>query len=62
MSRDALARWRNRLLAAGSGGKALMGIALVAIGLLILSGLDKRLETILVDASPALLTELTTRF
>ena len=62
MSREALARWRNRLLAAGSGGKALMGIVLVATGLLILSGLDKRLETILVDASPAWLTELTTRF
>ena len=62
MSREALARWRNRLLAAGSGGKALMGIVLVATGLLILSGLDKRLEAILVDASPAWLTELTTRF
>jgi cytochrome c biogenesis protein CcdA len=62
MSREALARWRSRLLAAGSGGKVLMGVILVAIGLLILSGLDKRLETILVAASPAWLTELTTRF
>lgn len=62
MSRDALARWRGRLLAAGSGGKAIMGLVLVATGLLILTGLDKRLETILVEASPAWLTELTTRF
>jgi cytochrome c-type biogenesis protein len=29
---------------------------------MILTGFDKRLETILVEASPAWLTELTTRF
>ena len=62
MSRDALVRWRGRMLAAGSGGKAIMGLVLVATGLMILTGLDKRLETILVEASPAWLTELTTRF
>lgn len=62
MSREALLRWRGRMLAAGSQGKAVMGAALVAIGLLILTGFDKRLETILVDLSPAWLTELTTRF
>jgi cytochrome c-type biogenesis protein len=62
MSREAMARWRGRMLAAGSGGKALMGAILVATGVLILSGWDKRLETFLVEASPAWLTELTTRF
>jgi cytochrome c-type biogenesis protein len=62
MSREALMRWRNRLLAAGSGGKTLMGILLVAIGALIFTGLDKRVEAILVEASPAWLTEVTTRF
>ena len=62
MSREALARWRGRLLATGSGGKALMGVTLVAIGVLILAGLDKRIEAVLVAASPAWLTELTTRF
>jgi cytochrome c-type biogenesis protein len=62
ISREALARWRGRLLAAGSVGKALMGVVLVATGALILTGLDKRIETMLVDASPAWLTELTTRF
>jgi cytochrome c-type biogenesis protein len=62
MSREALARWRGRLLAAGSGGKAALGVLLVAVGVLVLTGLDKRLETILVEASPAWLTELTTRF
>ena len=62
LSREALARWRGRLLTAGSGGKILMGTVLVAIGALILSGFDKRLEAFLVEASPAWLTELTTRF
>jgi cytochrome c-type biogenesis protein len=62
MSRDAMLRWRGRFLAAGRGGKLAMGALLVGFGGLILSGLDKRLEAILVDASPAWLTELTTRF
>jgi cytochrome c biogenesis protein CcdA len=61
MSREALARWRNRLLSAGRGGKALMGALFLVFGLMILSGLDKRLEAALVDVSPAWLTELTTR-
>ena len=62
LSREAFMRWRGRLMEAGKGGKALLGGLLVAIGLLIATGLDKRLETVLVDASPAWLTQLTTRF
>jgi cytochrome c biogenesis protein CcdA len=62
MSREMQARWRGRLLAVGSGGKRLMGAMLVGLGVLILSGLDKRVEAALVEASPAWLTELTTRF
>ncbi|MGD9919937.1 MAG: cytochrome c biogenesis CcdA family protein [Pseudorhodoplanes sp.] len=62
MSREALARCRGRMLAAGNSGKVIMGAILVATGVLILAGLDKRLETILVDASPAWLTSITTRF
>jgi cytochrome c biogenesis protein CcdA len=62
MSREALGRWRGRMLAAGSGGKSVLGAILVATGILILTGFDKRLETLLVEASPAWLTALTTRF
>jgi hypothetical protein len=47
---------------AGKGGKLIMGILLVAIGLLIVTGLDKQLEALLVQASPAWLTEITTRY
>jgi hypothetical protein len=55
-------RWRSRLMEAGKGGKMLLGGLLVAVGLLIVTGLDKRFETLVVQASPAWLTELTTRF
>jgi cytochrome c biogenesis protein CcdA len=61
-SREAVLRWRNRFLRAGQGGKAVLGGLLVIIGFLILTGLDKYLETFLVDVSPMWLTRLTTRF
>jgi cytochrome c biogenesis protein CcdA len=62
LSRETLMRWRNRLMSAGKGVKMAMGGVLVAVGVLILSGLDKRLEAVLVEASPEWLTVLTTRF
>ncbi|MEP9349959.1 cytochrome c biogenesis protein CcdA [Xanthobacter sp. KR7-225] len=62
LSRETLMGVRNRLLAAGRNAKAALGGLLVAVALMILTGLDKRLETVLVDLSPAWLTELTTRF
>jgi len=62
LSREAMQRWRGRLMEAGRGGKTLLGVLLLAIGLLIATGLDKRLEAALVDASPDWLTNLTTRF
>lgn len=61
-SRQTLMRFRNRMLAAGSNGKRLLGCLLLVLGLLIVSGLDRRLETALVQASPTWLTELTTRY
>ncbi len=62
LSREALLNWRSRLMEAGRGGKIILGTLLVAVGLFIVTGLDKRVETVLVEASPAWLTELTTRF
>ena len=62
VSREAMMRWRGRLMETGKAGKALLGVLLVAVGLLVATNADKRLETVLVDASPAWLTELTTRF
>ena len=62
VSRAWLVRMRERLLRAGKHGKLALGILLVAVGAAIVSGFDKRLETMLVEVSPAWLTELTTRF
>jgi cytochrome c biogenesis protein CcdA len=61
-SREALIRWRGRMRLAGSGLRRLLGASLVAVALLILSGLDRQLESFLVDASPDWLTDLTTAF
>ena len=62
VSREAMMRWRGRLMEAGKGGKMLLGALLLAVGLLIATGADKRLEAFLVDISPQWLTNLTTRY
>ncbi len=62
LSREAMLRWRNKLLGAGQNGKVVLGVILTLIGLLVLTGLDKQIEAVLVAASPEWLTELTTRF
>jgi cytochrome c-type biogenesis protein len=62
LSREALMRWRSRMIEGGKAGKTALGVILVAVGLLVATGLDKRLEAILVEASPDWLTQLTTQF
>lgn len=61
LSREVLMRWRNRMMSAGKGLKAALGLILVVSGAVILSGYDKAIETALVNASPTWLTDLTTR-
>jgi cytochrome c biogenesis protein CcdA len=62
ISRDVMLCWRHRILAVGQGVKATLGFGMIAIGALVLAGLDKRVEAALVVASPQWLIELTTRF
>jgi cytochrome c-type biogenesis protein len=62
LSREAMLRWRARLVSGGGQAKAAFAVLLVAMGFLVLTGLDKRLETLVVDHSPRWLTDLTTRF
>lgn len=62
LSREALVRWRHRLLTASSTGKMVLGAMLVLTGISIFSGLDKALEAALVSASPRWLTDITSRF
>lgn len=62
LSREMLMRWRGRMMGVGKVGKILLGVALLSVSALILSGFDRVLETMLVEVSPAWLTALTTRF
>jgi len=62
VSRTALLRYRGQMLAVGRAGKTALGVILLAFGLMIVSGLDKRFEAFLVEHSPGWLTELTTRY
>jgi cytochrome c-type biogenesis protein len=62
LSRITLRRWQGSMMGAGKLGKQLLGATLLATALLILTGADHALEAGLVTASPAWLTDLTTRF
>jgi cytochrome c-type biogenesis protein len=62
LSREALMRWRNRMLSAGSRGKMILGAVLLFAGMLVLTGFDKQIEAVLVAASPDWLTRLTTQY
>jgi cytochrome c biogenesis protein CcdA len=62
LSREAMKRWRGRLMGAGQAGKRAMGVAALAVALFIATGWDKAVEAALVRASPEWLTDLTTRF
>jgi cytochrome c-type biogenesis protein len=62
VSRTALLRYRGQVLAVGRAGKTALGVILLAFGLMMVSGVDKRFEAFLVEHSPGWLTELTTRY
>jgi cytochrome c-type biogenesis protein len=61
-SRSVLQKSRGTILAASRTFKSIMGVILMGLGLLILSGYDKHVESALVAASPEWLTHLTTSF
>jgi sensor histidine kinase regulating citrate/malate metabolism len=56
---DVRTRDRLRVLSMRVTGLAVL---LILIGALVLAGFDKHLETVLVNATPQWLTDLTTRF
>lgn len=62
LSREAMKRWRGRMMSAGSGGKYVLGGGALAVAALILTGWDHALEAALVAASPGWMVDLTTRF
>jgi cytochrome c-type biogenesis protein len=61
-SRQAVLGRREGLKRLAAWAKPVLGLVLVAVGLLVLTGLDKIMETRLTDAMPAWLLELTTRY
>jgi len=62
LSRELMLKARGGLLSAGAAARATLGLTLVAAGLLVLTGLDKRAEATLVAAMPDWLVGLTTRY
>ena len=62
LSREALKRWRGRMMSGAKGGKMALGGIAVAVSVAIMTGFDHSIEAALVSASPAWLTDLTTGF
>ena len=60
LTRSAMHRWRGRMMATGQTGKYILGGSLVVVGIMIFTGIDRVIESVLVTASPDWLTELTT--
>ena len=60
LSRELAQRFRGGLARTGRVGRRVLGGLLLLVGLLVLTGLDRRMETTLVEMSPAWLTRLTT--
>lgn len=61
MSREALLRWRGRMLGASSGIKMALGALLVVAGVMTLSGFDRTIQVGLEQALPDWLVAITTR-
>lgn len=55
-----LARWRGRLMVAGTRGRRVLGVLIVLVGVLILTGTDRSLEAAVIGVLPDWVTNLTT--
>jgi cytochrome c biogenesis protein CcdA len=62
LSRQALGKWRGRMMEAGQKAKKVFGVALLLIGVLVLSGADKSFEKWAVNVMPDWLVTLTSRY
>jgi cytochrome c biogenesis protein CcdA len=62
LSRQAIGKWRGRMMEAGQKTKKLFGAALLLIGVLVLTGADKGFEKWAVNIMPDWLVTLTSRY
>ena len=62
VGRATIARMRGRLAQAGAAAKMILGTAMLALALLILTGADRAAESWLLDRFPPWLTDLSTRY
>lgn len=62
ISRNTLVRWQARINVAGHVGHAFLGFLLLLLGVLILSGTDRYIETKLLQVTPDWLNMLVTRY
>jgi len=62
LSRQAMGKWRGRMMEAGQKAKKVFGVALLLIGVLVLSGADKDFERWAVNVMPDWLVMLTSRY
>jgi cytochrome c biogenesis protein CcdA len=62
LSREALMRWRKRLISAGKRGKVLLGGFLTIAGLLILFGLDRQFESWIIQFIPQSFIDLSGKY
>lgn len=62
LSRASLMKVRGRLLSTGKLGKQVLGLIMLALGLLIATGTDKLVEAWILNQTPEWLTALTTRY
>jgi cytochrome c-type biogenesis protein len=62
LSRQAMMRFRDKLLLAGQTGKKVLGILLLLVGIMIIFGWDKQLEAAALDGLPTWLVNLSVRY
>lgn len=62
LSRQAMMRFRDKLLLAGQTGKKVLGILLLLVGFMIIFGWDKQLESLALDHLPQWLVDLSVKY
>ncbi|KPH05389.1 cytochrome c biogenesis protein CcdA (plasmid) [Rhizobium acidisoli] len=60
LSREALLRWRGRMRSTAIGLKMALGVLLILAGAMTLTGFDRTVQTVLLDALPSWMLTLTT--